>query len=174
MNNISELTSQASRQVIAYGEKLLDGITPELFGVKPELNGKIIQINPPAFQYGHLSLYPTRICGLFGISSEKVKVQEDFTNFFKKGSESFHDPEGTIYPKMDLIISAFTDSHKALLQILPDIADPEYLKPNLEQASKDRFPTIGSFVIYLLTAHMNTHFGQVCAWRRAVGLPGVA
>ncbi len=173
MNTISQLTIDASSQVIPYAKKLLDGVTPQLFGIKPTIDGKIIQINPPAFQYGHLALYPARICGLLGIESDNVKVPQEFSDFFKKGSVSHHDPEGIIYPKMDLIVSSFFDSHEALFKLLPSVADESYYKINTEEASKERFPTVGSFVIYLLTAHTNTHFGQICAWRRTVGLPGV-
>ena len=173
MNGISTLTIQASQQVINYGNKLLEGITPELFSVKPLIDGKIIQINPPAFQYGHLSLYPARICGLLGLNTDMVKVNEDFSELFKKGAISHHDPENKIYPQMALIISEFSRTHHALFEILINVEDSAYFKINCEEASKDRFPSIGAFVIYLLTAHMNTHFGQVCAWRRCVGLPGV-
>lgn len=178
MNTISQLTIDASRQVVNYGRKLLVGVTPELFGIKPTIDDRIVQVNPPAFQYGHLALYPARICGLLGLNTDDpkydtVKVPQEFADFFKKGSASHHDPECDIYPAMDLIVSSFFNSHEALFEILPEVADQNYYQPNTEEASKDRFPTVGSFVIYLLTAHMNTHFGQICAWRRTVGLPGV-
>jgi hypothetical protein len=173
MNSISELTIQASQQVLNYGIQLLDGISPELFSLKPVLEGRTIQINPPAFQYGHLCLYPARICGLLNLDDAAVKTPAEFTDLFIKGCVSYHDPENKIYPAMDVVTKEFLRTHTALFEILKNIGDQEYYKPNQEVASKDRFPSIGAFIIYLLTAHINTHFGQVCAWRRCVGLPGV-
>jgi len=34
------------------------------------------------------------------------------------------------------------------------------------------FPTIGDFLVYLMSAHEGTHIGQLQTWKRAMGLVG--
>jgi hypothetical protein len=173
MNNISSLLLPAAQQVVIYGRKLLQDITPEQFSKKPIQDGSVTLINHPAFQYGHLSLYPERIAKLFELPTETVKSPENFSDLFKKGSPCHFDQEGKIYPSMQIVTDTFFRTHEAIFELLKTVPDEKYFRINIEEASKDRFPTVGSFVIYLLTAHANTHFGQVCAWRRCVGLQGV-
>ena len=38
------------------------------------------------------------------------------------------------------------------------------------EKSRGHFPTVGDFVIFLMTAHEMDHLGQIAAWRRAMGL----
>ena len=37
-------------------------------------------------------------------------------------------------------------------------------------AARSRFPTSRDFLIYLMTAHLAYHLGQLAAWRAAAGL----
>ena len=173
MNTISALLLPAASQVFIYGKKLLQDITPEQFSRKPVQDGAVTLINHPAFHYGHLSLYPERIAGLLNLPGEKFRIPEGFPDLFKKGSPCHDDRAGKIYPGMQIITDTFIRTHEELLEMLKAVPDEAYFRTNLEEASKDRFPTIGSFAIFLLTAHANTHFGQMCAWRRCVGLQGV-
>lgn len=170
MPTLVELTQPVLHQVLLYGNKLLQGIRAEDFARKPRVQGTTIEINHPAFHFGHLGLYPGRIAGLFNLPAEGLVAPEGWMDLFKIGSPCHDDPEGTIYPKMDKIVSHFTSSHENLIRILPTIPEEKLLAVSTDERSKERFPIVGSFVMYLLSAHPNTHFGQVSAWRRCMGL----
>ena len=171
--SISNLVIPAANQVLIYGKKLLTDISPDQFARKPFQDGKITPINHPAFQYGHLGLYPERIAGLLKLPNERVKSPAGFRELFVKGTACQDDSDGNIYPRMQIIVDHFISSHEAILEMLQDLPDSAYYEINAEEATKERFGMVGSFVIYLLTAHADTHFGQVCAWRRCVGLQAV-
>lgn len=173
MKTISTLLIPAANQVLIYGKKLLADIPATKFARKPLQDGVITAINHPAFQYGHLSLYPERIAALFDLPKDGVKNPQGFKELFIKGSSCEDDILGNIYPSMQAITDHFFSAHQELLKLLSNVPDEVYYRVNQEEATKDRFELIGSFVLYLLTAHANTHFGQVSAWRRCVGLKGV-
>ena len=173
MTSISQLLLPGANQVLIHGKKLLTDIKPEQFSRKPFQDGAVTLINHPAFQYGHLGLYPERIANLLGLATDRVKAPQGFRELFIKGSPCHDDKDGNIYPAMNIISEHFSNSHDVILDLLKDVPDDVYYKANNEEATKDRFDTLGSFVIYLLTAHANTHFGQVLAWRRCMGIKGV-
>lgn len=172
MGAISKLLLPGAVQVLQYGKKLLVDIEPDKFARKPYQDGKVTILNHPAFQYGHLGLYPERIANLFGLPTDKLKAPTGFRELFAKGAECLDDVEGKIYPSMKIISEHFITSHELILDLLKEVSDETYYRPNHEEASKDRFDTLGAFVIYLLTAHSNVHMGQVLAWRRCMGLKG--
>lgn len=170
MNTISSLLIPGAKQVLIYGKKLLEDISPEKFCRKPIQDGVVTPMNHPAFHYGHLALYSERIAGLFDLPKDGLQAPQGFSELFKKGCPCHDDREGKIYPSMDSITTSYFNGHEKLLELLVSVPDQVYYKPNFEEASKDRYPTVGSFVLYLLTAHANSHFGQVSIWRRCVGL----
>lgn len=174
MNSIFKLVEPAARQVIIYGQKLLQDIQPEQFARKPQRAGEIIDINHPAFQYGHLSLYPERIAGVINLPMEKLKAPEGFWDLFKIGTPCVDDVSGSHYPRMQTITEHFFASHEALFECLRKVPDEVFNRVNVDDRSKERFPLVGSFIIYLLGPHANTHFGQVSAWRRCMGLKALA
>lgn len=173
MTSIYKLLLPGANQVLIYGKKLLADIKPEQFARKPFQDGKLTNLTHPAFHYGHLGLYPERIANLTGLPADRVKAPQGFRELFLKGSECHDDVDGKIYPSMKIITEHFINSHDLILDLLKDVPDETYHKVNNEEATKERFDTIGSFVIYLLTAHSNVHFGQVSSWRRCFGLKGV-
>lgn len=171
--SLSTLLIPAANQVLNYGKNLLADINPDQFARKPFQDGKITPINHPAFQYGHLGLYPERIAGLLKLPTEGVKAPAGFRELFLKGSACQDDKQGNIYPPMQIIVDHFFSSHEVILKMLNDLPDSAFYEINTEEATKERFERVGSFVIYLLTAHADTHFGQVSAWRRCMGLQAV-
>jgi len=171
MENVIDLVIPAFKQVKKYAENLLVGIEPSSFARLPVVNGETININHPAFTYGHLSLYPGRIAGIMQLQDKELAAPDSYKDLFAIGSKCLDDQAGSIYPSMDELVKAFTFGHNKLLEVLPYIKNEAFFKVNEEERTKERFPTVGSFLVYLLTAHINTHLGQVSSWRRCVGLP---
>ncbi|MEY4668960.1 MAG: hypothetical protein RL518_1659 [Pseudomonadota bacterium] len=153
-----------------YAERLLQGISPTIFGRYPVVNGTQIASNHPAFVFGHLALYPTLIAELSGISTRGMEIPASYPDLFKMGVPCHDDPSGTIYPPMEEIVNAFFRGTDALIASLDSIA-PEALDILLEHPSRrERFGTVGAFLAYILLAHPQSHLGQVSAWRRCMGL----
>jgi hypothetical protein len=153
-----------------YAERLLNGVTPEIFARYPVANGVQVTINHPAFVFGHLALYPSLIAEMTGISGKGMEIPASYSDLFKMGVPCQDDPNGTIYPPMKEIVNAFFSGTDALIASLDSISS-ETLDLALEHPSRrERFGTVGAFLTYILLAHPQSHLGQVSAWRRCMGL----
>jgi hypothetical protein len=157
------------------GSLLLKGIKPGDFArLAPGHQGPRVQSNHPAWVYGHLACYPTRCMDLLGRPEEAAKLAVPaLTELFKAGTECKDDPAGQIYPSMDTIVNAWKTGYEHVLRVLPEIPDDVLMKINPNEQARERFPTIGSAIAFLVSGHQNVHLGQVSAWRRFMGLPGV-
>ena len=169
MNN-AQILAPGARQVRNYGERLLKGITPEMFARKPRVNGQLVEMNHPAFIYGHLATYPVMIAGMVGLPSEQMVVPASYEGLFKINCPCHDDVEGTIYPSMEEITTLFFRGMDAVLAALPEIDEAQYDKPLADAGRQERFGSVGAFCAYLLLAHPQGHFGQVSGWRRCMGL----
>lgn len=80
--------------------------------------------------------------------------------------------DGSRYPGKAELLSTLESLHeRASIRVLKATLD-ELGQPSPERA-RARFPSVGDFVAFLMTSHESTHLGQLSAWRRAMGLPGV-
>lgn len=170
MSSIAELATLSSKPIRAYAERLLQGINPSDFAKKPECGGRIIDTNHPAFVYGHLSLYPWRISKLLDLNLTEFEPTPDYFELFSMNAKCTHDPEGKIYPPMKFITEFFFNGFDKVLEVMPQVPDEKLTAVSDDERSKARFPIVGSFIIYLLTAHPNGHLGQVSVWRRCMDL----
>ncbi|MCO6430683.1 MAG: DinB family protein [Deltaproteobacteria bacterium] len=169
-SKISELVLPAARQVKGYADRLLRGIPAEIFSSMARVGGEIVEANHPAFVTGHLSLYPSRIMRLFGREYQEVTPPDSYLKLFTFECRCIDDPEGAVYPKRDELLEFFESSMTFLLDNLTTLTDEELMAQSRDERSKERFPIVGSFVVYLLTAHPNSHLGQISTWRRCMGL----
>jgi len=151
---------------MAYADRILTGITPEQFRRMPDG----INTNSPAFNFGHLSIYPDRLLALLG-REDLVKADPKWEEMFNAKAVCKDDPNGTIYPPMEQIVARFKDRHNVLMEVIAETKDEVFAKPNPSEASASRFPTIGILVAFLLTSHIMMHMGQTSTWRRVMGLP---
>jgi hypothetical protein len=170
MGTIASLLQPVATVPLGYAERLLKEVTPESFASKPELGGKVIELNHPAFNYGHLALYPERIARYFDLKLES-RVPAGYEALFKDGTPCHHDPERNIYPAMDEITACFLKGSREIVEKIALVSDDRFHTVMDDEKRRQRFPTVGAFVIYLLSAHVNGHLGQVSAWRRCMGLP---
>lgn len=153
---------------LGYAELLLKDVNPNDFPRKP----KGIDTNHPAFIYGHLATYPER---LLEFMEKGALAQPDpkFVELFAAGKLCLDDPQGTIYPTMDVILARFRTRHETVLPLFAECADEIFDKPNPNERMRDRFPTVGMACNFLVSGHMMIHLGQMSAWRRCMGLPSV-
>ncbi len=128
-----------------------------------------VKMNSPAFNYGHLSIYPERAFDMIG-RSDLARHDAKWTELFSSGKECLDDPTGSVYPPMGELVERFRTRHQLLLQILPDVSDDVMMGTNPMERLRDRLPTVGAAMAFLVSAHPMGHLGQVSAWRRIKGL----
>jgi len=122
-------------------------------------------VNHPAWSLGHLAVAADHAGKLLGLSSD---LPAGWSDTFKTGG--IPSPDKNLFPGKDELLHVIAEQHARLAQGLSD-ADPATLaQPHPNEKSRGHFPTVGDFVIFLMTAHEMDHLGQIAAWRRAMGL----
>lgn len=165
-----------AKRTRGWGERLLVGVTPEMFARKPNLqrDGKpfVIDTNHPAFVYGHLALYPAKVLDMLGLERSHLTAPAGFEELFKDGTVCHDDAKGTIYPAMETITSNYFRCVDGALEAIAKLDDSAFPKeiPAPFERFRDRFPSVGSVVMFMMNNHQAMHFGQISAWRRCMGL----
>jgi hypothetical protein len=152
-----------AKMSINYAELLCADVPASKFGHMPHP-----KMNHPAFNMGHLSLYPNRLLTMLGLES-KVKEKEGWDLLFKAGVECVED-DGR-YPGKEEIVAHYVDRYKTLIEALPDVSEESFARENpVEGRFKEILPTLGAVAIFMVTSHPMMHLGQISAWRRAMGM----
>lgn len=169
MGAYADLLIRATNVSLRLSEQMLKDVKASQFARKPVLGGKVIDTNHPAFVYGHLAQYTSGLIGMLG--KEAPPKPAGFEELFAAGKPCHDDPEGKIYPAMDVITSAFFGGYRSVVEVLPGVSDEHLNSPNpREGRMKEMFPTVGGMVNFLVAQHIMMHMGQVSAWRRCFGL----
>lgn len=171
MNHIADTIIRPGNLALRYTEALLKDIKPEIFARKPRLEGRVLDINHPAFCLGHLALYPQRTLALCGQEPGPAAMPEHYTELFAAGKECRDDAEGTIYPAMNEITERYFTAYRHLLESLATISDDILVRPNpAEGRMKEMFPTVAGAANFTASSHILMHLGQISAWRRCFNL----
>ena len=101
MESLATAILDQSATAFGYAEGLVKDVTPQMFARKPEGKNGIIDTNHPAFCFGHLAIYPARICQLAGIEDHGIVAPEGYEELFAAGKECRDDPDASIYPAKD-------------------------------------------------------------------------
>ncbi|MGE3107089.1 MAG: DinB family protein [Phycisphaerales bacterium] len=169
MGQVAELILATAKMSRRYGENLLKDVPASRFARLATQDGKPVQSNHPAFVYGHLSIYPKRITTVLGATV--IENPPKFEELFLNGKPCLDDPAGTIYPPMDSIVSHYNAGYDAAAAAIAKTSDADFAKlPPDEGRTRELFPTQGALVGFLMSGHQMSHFGQVSAWRRLMGL----
>lgn len=142
-------------------ELLVKDLTPEQMTVQP--HGLI---NHPAWNLGHLVSSAHEACQLAGIESS---IPDGWDGKFTRGGAPNPDPAEN--PSKEELMAEFRACHERVSNALPNIDAATLAKEHPDEGARQYFPTVGDHLIYMMTAHEMDHFGQVAAWRRAMGLP---
>ena len=173
MGKYAELLVMPARRMRGYAELLLKDIPAANFAKFPRADGKTIATNHPAFVYGHLSLYPTKMLQSLGLEVGPAAVPESWEPIFRAGAECRDDPEGTIYPAMGDITSKFFAALDHLHTAVEQLDDAVLLTPVADEKARQFMPITGGRINFVLNNHVMMHMGQVSAWRRMMGLGAV-
>ncbi len=172
MNRISSIIAPGAKLSLMYAERLLAGVTPDVFARFARPGGTVVQSNHPAFVIGHLSLYPVRVTEYLKMPAGATAFPAGYESLFKFGVECRDDADGTIYPPMSSMTTFFFDAYRAAIAAVESAPDEVFDGPNpAEGRLRDLFPTVGAALNFYLVGHVQVHLGQFSAWRRAAGLP---
>lgn len=168
--NIGPLIADSAKISLAYAQRMRAGISPAQFGRFATVGGAIVTSNHPAFIYGHLSLYSSRIVEQLGGDASSIKPTERYMERFSHTATCVDDPDGTIYPPMEEIVERVITGQQAAINALLNADDEVFLVPNVNEAMRAKFATNGSMHAFYVGGHFMIHMGQVSAWRRMMGL----
>jgi hypothetical protein len=128
-------------------------------------------MNTPRWILGHLALCTDYALTLLG---KPTRLPGEWHARFGPGSPVPRGGDGDVPTKLELL-EALAAGHAAA-SAAAESAMPEQLAPKHSVEIKfvrELFPTIGELVAHLFTTHEAIHLGQLSAWRRAMGMPGV-
>jgi hypothetical protein len=169
--SIGNLIADSLQVGLAHAEKLLHGVTPEMFARFGRPGGCVVESNHAAFVLGHLSLYAPRIVAHLGGDAASIAPPPHFPALFSKDARCQDDPDGTLYPPMAEVREAFFRGYRAALLALRGADDDLFQQPNPQGGRlAELFPTLGSMHVYYVGGHLMGHLGQMSAWRRMHGL----
>ena len=171
MESLATAILDQTGTMFGYAEGILKDVTPELFARKPEGKNGLINTNHPAFCFGHLAIYPARICQLAGIEDAGIAAPAGFDELFEAGKDCQDDPDGAIYPAMGVVTAAFFDGYKTAIAKLGELSDAHLAAHHgLDSEFGKRFNSRAAVANFMLGPHTFMHIGQLSAWRRCMGL----
>ncbi len=174
MGQYGKMLADAATVGLRYGRRLLDTIPDERFARVAQPGGTAVHSNHPAFNIGHLTLYPAKVAELLGADTRPASPPANYEAIFSKDSQCADDPDGTIYPRKSEIIEVFYRTYEAALDALRNCDDSLLLSENpIDSPIKKICPTLGSMLAFYVSGHVTSHLGQISTWRRMEGMPSV-
>ncbi len=157
---------------LSTAQMLLKDIPADRFARLPHAQVGAVPTNHPAWVYGHLGLYGGGIAGMVGRDdlAQAAAAPEGWDKLFGMGSTCEDDPEQKVYPPMVETVAQFEKSFDAMLEATKSADDATLELANPNERMRERFPTVGIALAFMLGGHPMFHLGQVSAWRRVEGL----
>ena len=172
MGQIGQIIASSGSPTPLYAERLLAGVTNEMFARFARPGGVVLKSNHPAFVFGHLALYPPRVLTHLNRPVGAALCPPQYEALFKNGVECVDDADGTIYPPMEALTKLFFAGFRLAADAVASAPDDVLCAPNpAEGRMRELFPTLGAMLGFYLSGHSQSHLGQLSAWRRAQGLP---
>jgi hypothetical protein len=147
-----------------YARKLVADVPEEQMCAQP-VPGQVL--NHATFLLGHLIWAEDSALGLLG---QKPVLGAEWKDSFSMGKTPGSDPSR--YPSKETLVKTLEEVHNRLVAAYL-AATPEVLDQPSPERLRARFATIGTAILGLMTSHRSLHVGQLSAWRRAMGFPGV-
>ncbi len=171
MGQLGTVIQQLSGPSFGYAEGLLKDIPADRFGRHTAPGGQTITANHPAWQIGHLALYPAKVAEACSLSLEGVANTQRDLELFDAGSDCKDDPQGSIYPSKDDLTAKLFDGYRKLVDAAA-ATDDAFLAGHHEgsERMRERFPTRAALVSFMVCGHMMMHLGQISTWRRCEGM----
>ena len=151
--------------LLDYARKLVEGVEDDRFAVEPAPG-----MNHPAWILGHLAICTDLALKQLG---KPARCPEGWMELLGPGSKLQADRSA--YPGKAELLNALAEGHEHVAHAASE-ADPSAMDEPHQvpiRFVRQWIPTVGVLVTHLMTTHEATHLGQLSAWRRAQGMPGV-
>jgi len=160
---MKEHVLRAARVNSEYARLLVADIADEKMADQP-----VPGMNHAAWVLGHLTFVADSMVRVF---DKPFAMPRDWVELFNLASKPMADR--TKYPSKAELWDAYEKAYVRLAEAVQEapaeVLDREFPNPRL----RPQLPTIGVAMVHILCSHHGTHLGQLSAWRRAMGLPGV-
>src|SRR5262249_32436995 len=98
-------------------------------------------------------------------------LPKDWIGLFNLASKPTDDR--TLYPAKAALWEAYEKSYQRIVDAVRSASAEDMAREFPNPKLRESLPTVGVAMIHILTSHQGQHLGQLSAWRRALGLPGV-
>ena len=169
MPNIGPMIAASAKLGLGYAERLLKDIPAEKYARFAQVQGTVIESNHPAFIYGHLGLYASRVIAELGCDPSAYNPSAEYEKIFSKDAVCVDDPDHSIYPAMDEVNAHLFTNYQAAIAALEQAEDSVFEHQNPNEAMRQKFATIGAMHGFYVGGHFMMHMGQMSAWRRMAG-----
>jgi len=154
---------RASVVNVEYAKKLVADIPEDKMCVQPAPG-----MNHAAWVLGHIAFVFDSMIRVF---DQKPAMSPEWLELFNVASKPTDDRSR--YPSKAALLEAYEKNYARIVEAIkaapPEAFDREFPNPKLRPI----LPTVGVAMVHVLTTHQAGHLGQLSAWRRAQGLPGV-
>lgn len=170
MGLAASIIADSAELSLGYGKRLLTAVSDTDFACFAKPGGQTVNSNHPAFIYGHLSLYPSRVIKELGHDASSYEPTEQYNELFNASAKCQDDPQRMIYPSMDEIVERFMRSYEAAIAAVRETGDEIFHSENPNEKMRSKFGTRGAMHGFYLGGHVMMHMGQMSAWRRMMNL----
>jgi len=147
---------------LGYAKKLVADVPADRMVYQPAAN-----MNHPAWVLCHLNAYHDVIVSL--VRGQRFDDPKDH----RFGMKSKPVADLNQYPSRADLIDAFARGHGLVAAALQSAGPDVWTRATELERWKPVLPTVGQALVYLMILHESTHLGQLSAWRRVQGMPGV-
>lgn len=154
-----ENIARSSAHLVKLGETLIRDLTDADLATPSKPNGKTA-----GWILGHLCVtgdFIRRKCGATPLTPKEWGPK------FTLGTQP--SAESSDYPPMAELRAAFENVYADLAKLAPTLSDETLAEPSPFEQARDRFPTLGSFLTWLMTGHLGYHLGQLSEWKATRG-----
>lgn len=149
---------------LEYAQKLVADLPADKWAFWPAP-----KMNHAAWVIGHLARTSDLAASL--IDGKPTVHPEIWMTLFGPVSQPTDD--ASVYPAGAELLAELEKAHARLTQAMTK-ADLSVLdQPPALERLRGRFPTLRPFIFHVMLTHEMVHLGQLSAWRRVQGLPGV-
>jgi hypothetical protein len=149
----------------AYAQRLVGDLSEADMTAQPP--GAVGLMNHPAWILSHLALYHGLCAQMLRGETPLDPVDHPY------GPKSVICPDPAAYLPRAALVAEFARVHDEAEQALCGASEAVLARSTPLERWRAMHPTIGDMAVTLMVKHESHHLGQLSAWRRAMGRPGV-
>lgn len=165
-----KMIAASAKLALGYIDRLTADIPEDAFGKLATAGDQTVDANHPAFIFGHLALYPSRIVADLGGDASAIAPTDADNELFSPAAKCVDDSDGTRYPSKEALLEKTRAAYHAAIEALESADDEVFAKENPNERMREKFPTIGAMHAFYVGGHTMMHIGQLSTWRRVMGM----